>query len=222
MPTFQQSLQGYTPLQAGVVQATRGVSSIIAVFIAGRLVGRIDSRLIMTAGLFATGVALVMLGNVTLDTSRQGLALALIVAGFTSPVIFVPLSVAAYATLQAAQRPEAGVMLTLIRNIGSSVSISLAITTLSRSTQVNASYLAEHFSAFDHERWHALGTTPGANTGTALIFAELQRQAAVIAYSNVYHVLAIATVVVAPMIWLMRGSPRARPAARELGDAAVA
>jgi DHA2 family multidrug resistance protein len=221
VPTFQQSLQGYTPLQAGTVQATRGLASIVAVFIAGRLVGRIESRLIMTAGLVATGVALLMFGHFSLDTPRHDVVFALVVAGFTSPVIFVPLSVAAYATLRPTQRAEAGVMMTLARNIGSSVGISAAVTTLSRSAQVNSSYLAEHFSAFDVERWRALGATAGANSTTAHLIAEIQRQAAAIAYSNVYYVLAIATVVVAPLIWLMRGSPRARPAAHELGDAAV-
>lgn len=221
VPTFQQQLQGYTPLQAGEVQATRGIASIVAVFLAGRLVGRLDSRLIMTIGVVATGVALLMFGHFTLDTPRHDMVVALIVNGFTSPVIFVPLSVAAYATLRPEQRAEAGVMMTLSRNIGSSVGISVAITTLSRSVQVNSSYLAEHFSAFDAERWHALGIAPGANTTTALIVGEIQRQAAVIAYGNVYYWLAAATVVMAPLVWTMRVARAGRPAARDLHDAAA-
>ena len=221
VPTFQQQLQGYTPLQAGEVQATRGIASILAVFIAGRLVGRVESRIIMTIGLVATGVALLMFAHFTLDTPRHDVVLALIVSGFTSPVIFVPLSLAAYATLRPEQRAEAGVMMTLARNIGSSVGISAAVTTLSRSVQVNSSYLAEHFSAFDAERWHALGKAAGANTSTALIVAEIQRQAAAIAYGNVYYWLAAATVVVAPLVWTMRVTRVGRPAARDLGEAAT-
>ncbi len=219
VPSFQQQLQGYTPLQAGEVQAARGIASIIAVFIAGRLVGRIESRLIMTLGVVASGVALLMLGQFTLDTPRHDIVMAVIVAGCTSPVIFVPLSVAAYATLKPEQRAEAGVMVTLARNIGSSVGISAAVTTLSRSVQVNSSYLTEHFSAFDADRWQTLGTAPGANTTTALIIGEIQRQAAMIAYSNVYYWLAVATVLVAPLVWTMKVAKIGRPDPRDLGDA---
>jgi len=221
VPTFLQSLQGYSPLQAGTLQASRGIAAIVAILIAGRLVGRLESRLIITFGVIASAISLTMLGHFSLDTPRNDILYTTLIVGLASPFIFVPLSVAAYTTLAAERRAEAGVMMTLMRNIGSSIGISVAVTTLSRSTQVNSSYLAEHFSAFDVQRWHALGAAPGANVPTAEIVGEIQRQAAVIAYANVYYLLAVATVVVLPMVWSMRIGTLARPSSRDIEDLAA-
>jgi len=219
VPTFLQSLQGYSPMQAGNLQAVRGVAAVVAVLIAGRLAGRLEPRFIISLGVVVSAASLLMLSRFVLDTPRHDILLATFVVGLASPFIFVPLSVAAYATLQAARRAEAGVMLTLVRNIGSSIGISVSVSTLARSTQINTSYLAEHFSAYDVERWQALGSGAGANVATARIAAEIGRQAAVIAYSNVYHLLAVATIVVLPLIWFMRERTAApRSPAETSGD----
>ncbi len=117
------------------------------------------------------------------------------------------------------QRAEAGAILTLMRNIGSTVGISAAVAILARSTQVNTSYLGEHFSVYDVQRWQATGVVPGANVGTAQLMGEIERQAAAIAYSNDFHVLALATIVVLPLVWLLK-PPRGKPhsAGRRRGD----
>ena len=220
VPTFLQSLQGYSPMQAGSLQASRGVASIIAVVVAGRLVGRVGARPVILAGVIASGISLIMLAQYTLDTPRMTILLTTIFTGIASPLIFVPLSVVGYLTLAPQQRAEAGVMMTLIRNMGSSIGISVAVTTLSRSTQLNTSYLAEHFSAYDFSRWHALGTAPGANLTTAAIVGEIQRQAAVIAYSNVYYTLALASLVVLPTVFVMRSRVKLGPTPTEVTDLA--
>jgi DHA2 family multidrug resistance protein len=220
LPSFLQSLQGYSPTQAGVLQAMRGVASVIAVFMAGRMVGRLDSRLIISLGILAGVAALAMFGGFTLDTPRRHVMLTSFVLGFCSPLVFVPLSVVAYATLRSEQRTEASAILTLARNIGSSIGISIAVSMLARSTQVNRSLLAEHFSAYDVQRWTALGIEPGPNAGTAHLLGEIGRQAAAIGYANDYHLLALATVVVLPLVWLMKVQVAARPSAVEIGDVA--
>jgi DHA2 family multidrug resistance protein len=220
LPSFLQSLQGYSPTQAGLLQAMRGVASVIAVFMAGRLVGRLDSRFIISFGVLAGAAALALFGGFTLDTPRTHVMLTSFVLGFGSPLVFVPLSVIGYATLRADQRAEAGAILTLSRNVGSSIGISVAVSLLAHSTQVNRSLLAEHFTAYDVSRWTALGTGPGANVGTAGIVNEIGRQAAVISYANDYHVLALATVMVLPLVWLMKLHAVERPSPAELSDVA--
>lgn len=220
IPSFLQSLQGYSPTQAGVLQAIRGVSAIVAVLVASRLVGRADPRLVVGSGVVVSGLALVLMGGFTLDTPRAHVAAVAFVQGFGTPMVFIPLSVIAYATLADAQRAEAGALLTLARNIGSSIGISTAVALLARSTQVNRSYLAEHFSAYDVQRWTVTGVVPGANAGTGRLLELIGRQSAAIAYSNAFHVLAIATVVVLPIVWLLR-TRRAAPAERvDVGEIA--
>jgi MFS transporter, DHA2 family, multidrug resistance protein len=218
LPSFLQSLQGYTPTQAGTLQAVRGASSIVAVMVAGRLVGRVDPRYLVGAGVLFAATSLWLFGGFSLDTPRSQVILTGIVQGFGTPLVFVPLSVIAYSTLRAAQRAEAGAILTLVRNVGSTIGISAAVAILARSTQVNTSYLGEHFSVYDVQRWQATGVIPGANPGTAQLLGEIERQAAAIAYANDFHLMALATIIVLPLVWLLT-PPRGKPAtAVEVGE----
>jgi DHA2 family multidrug resistance protein len=204
LPTFLQVLQGYSPTQSGELLAVRGVASVGAMLIAGRLVSRIDMRVTMTVGIVAAAASLWLMGGFTIETPPAYVAVASFVQGCGSPLTFVPLSVAAYATLRPEQRAEAGALLTLVRNIFSSVGISMAVAALARSTQVNSSYLAEHFTPYSAERWRELGTLPGANAATARLLEEIGRQAAAIAYSNVFHWIAALTIATLPLLLLLR------------------
>jgi MFS transporter, DHA2 family, multidrug resistance protein len=112
--------------------------------------------------------------------------------------------VVAYATLRPDQRSEAGALLTLMRNIFASVGISMAVAALARSTHVNSSYLAEHFTPYSTERWRVLGTMPGVNPATAELLGEIGRQASAIAYSNVFHWLAACTIATLPLLLLLK------------------
>jgi DHA2 family multidrug resistance protein len=218
LPSFLQQLQGYSPAQAGDLVAIRGATSVFAMLAAGRLIGRVDVRLLMTVGVCATALSLWMMANFTIYSPASQVAAAAIVQGFGAPFMFVPLSVAAYATLPSRMRAEAGVMLTLLRNVGSSVGISLVVALLARSTQVNGAYLTEHFTAYDSARWEAIGAAPGANEGTATLLAEIGRQSSSIAYSNDFFLLALLALVTLPFAWVMRThrvAPGAAPSAAD-------
>ena len=124
---------------------------------------------------------------------------------------FVPLSVAAFATLPDAGRTEAGVLLTLIRNIGGSVGISVVVALLQHSTQVNHAYLAEHFTPYSAARWQVLGGPPGADAATGRLVGELARQAAAIAYCNDFYLLGAVTLLALPLVLVLRMRQRPGP-----------
>jgi DHA2 family multidrug resistance protein len=145
-----------------------------------------------------------MLGAISVDTPQSYIVLAGFFGGFGAPLVFVPLSVAAFATMRVDQRAEAGVLLTLSRTIGSSIGISIAVTQLTRWTQVQNSFLAENFTAYAPSRWHELGFEPGANPQTWGWTEEIARQAAGIAYAHDFQLLALATLAVLPLVWLVR------------------
>lgn len=208
LPSFLQQLQGYTPTAAGELVAARGVAAFFGMLTVGRLIGRVDLRVTMSVGIAFSVAALALMAHFSLETPRHLIVLGGILQGLGTPFTFVPLSVAAYATLPAVQRAEAGTMLTLLRNIGSSIGVSATIALLARSTQVNQSYLAEHFTAYSTQRWAEAGTLPGANEGTGMLVGELSRQAAAIGYSNDFYLLAAATMLAFPLVFALR-KPRA-------------
>ncbi len=213
LPSFLQQLQGYTPAQAGVLMAARGVSSIGAMFLSGRLATTVDPRGTLLAGIGIVAASLWMMAGFSIDTPARDFVLVGLVQGFGIPLAFMPITFVAFATLPDSSRTEAGVLLTLVRNIGGSAGISTAIALLSRSAQVNQSYLSEHFTPYAGERWQALGSLPGANLPTGGLVGEIGRQALAIAYANDFHLLAAATLLAVPCILLLRRAQRPAPSA---------
>ena len=215
LPNFLQQLQGYSPTQAGVLIAVRGVAAVVAMMVAGRLIGRVDLRVLMATGVSAAAVSLVMMAGFSLDTPAHVVVLAGLIQGLGAPLTFVPLSVAAFATLPDSGRSEAGALLTLIRNIGGSVGISMVVALLQRSTQTNRAYLAEHFTLYATGRWEALGALPAADPGTARLVGELGRQAGAIGYANDFYLLGALTLLALPLVLVlrMRRAPSASAAA---------
>jgi DHA2 family multidrug resistance protein len=207
LPPFLQQLQGYPVLDAGWLMAARGASAFAAMAVAGRLVGRVDPRILMSSGLIVMGVAMWMMAGFNLDTPWQTVAAANLLMGLGMPPIFVPMSVVAYATLPQSLRAEAGALLTLVRNIGSGIGVSLAVALLARSMQMNQSYLVEKLSVFDTARWGPLVRTAGDNAGMVAM-SEISRQAAAIAYANDFRFMAFAMFAAIPLALLIRVKAR--------------
>ena len=205
LPSFLQQLQAYTPTQAGALMAARGAASMLAMLLGARLTSVLGARPTMAIGIAAAAVSLLMMGRFSVDTPATLVVLTGVIQGIGTPLAFMPLTLVAFSTLPDRSRTEAGVLLTLIRNVGASVGVSITVALLARSAQVNRSYLGEHFTAYATERWTALGTLPGANATTALLLDEIGRQAASIAYANDFELLALCTLVTLPLVLLLRG-----------------
>ncbi|HXQ30954.1 MAG TPA: DHA2 family efflux MFS transporter permease subunit [Steroidobacteraceae bacterium] len=204
LPSFLQQLQGYTAAQAGILLAARGGASIVAMLISGRLANRLDARPTMLAGLLIVSGSLWMMASFSVDTPARDFLIAGVVQGFGIPFVFMPLTLVAFATLPDSSRTEAGVLLTLVRNVGGSAGISAVVALLARSAQVNQSYLAERFTPYAVERWQMVGAAPGANVATGTLLAEINRQALAIAYSNDFHLLAGAAFLCLPLVLMLR------------------
>jgi MFS transporter, DHA2 family, multidrug resistance protein len=204
LPGFLQQLQGYSATQAGVLLAARGVASVVAMLLVGRLVDRIDIRIPMGIGVAAASLSLWMMGKFSVDTPAPIIVLSGLLQGFGPPLTFVPLTVAAFGTLSGGQRTEAGALLTLTRNLGASIGISAVVALLARSTQINTSYLGEHFTAYSTSRWQLIGADPGNNLTTATLIGEIRRQAAAIAYANDFNVMAALILLALPLVFAMK------------------
>ncbi len=215
MPGFLQQLQGLTPTQAGILMAARGAAAIVAMLIGARLQSTIGPRATTAIGIVISAASLVMMSYFSVDTPQAMIVITGVIQGTGTPLAFMPLSLLAFATLNDRMRTEAGAILTLVRNIGASIGVSATIALLTRSAQVNQSYLAEHFTAYSMNRWMLSGIVPGANTGTAMLVGELGRQSLGIAYANDFFVLALCTLLPLPLMALLKRSqpPSGQPKA---------
>jgi len=207
LPPFLQNLKGYPVLTTGLVLAPRGVGSMIAMLLVGRLVNRVDIRLLMLVGLLLTATSLLEMSAWNLNVSIAAIVQTGLVQGLGLGFLFVPLSTITFATLDPRFRNEGTAMFSLMRNIGSSLGISIMVTLLARNTQLNHAVLGEMLNPF-RAAFRALAASgqidPGSAAGLATLNGQLTQQAAAIAYLNDFRLMGWITLAVIPLLLLLR------------------
>jgi DHA2 family multidrug resistance protein len=213
LPTLLQGLLGYPVVYTGMVMAPRGIGTMVAMLMVGRLLHYIDARAIMALGFTLTAIALYMMTAMTLDMNSHVILLSGVIQGLGIGFTFVPLSAVAFATLAPDLRNDGTPIFSLLRNIGSSVGISIVQAMLTSGTARAHAELATDISAGNL----ALQSLPSAlNPATAaglgMLNAEVTRQAAMMAYLDDFRFMLVLTVVSLPLLLLIR---KARPAAKK-------
>ena len=195
-PPYLQGLMNYPVVTAGLVMGPRGIGTMAAMMLVGRLVGRLDTRLLLAIGLGLTAWSFYAMTGWTPDVSQTEIVVIGVVQGAGLGFLFVPLSSATLATLPPDQRTEGAGIYNLSRNIGSSVGISVVTSLLTQNTQANHADIAQHVTAvnrqFDNPAIaHML--SPVTAAGRAALDAIVAQQAQIIAYIDDYKLLMIAT-----------------------------
>jgi DHA2 family multidrug resistance protein len=213
LPPLLQNLLGYPVVLTGLVTAPRGIGTLIAMIIVGRLGTRIDGRYVMATGLTLTAASLWWMTNFYLQMDTNEIVWSGLLQGIGTGCVFAPLSTIAFSTLAPHLRNEGTAFFSLMRNLGSSVGISAVTTLLVRNTQIMHSRLAEHVTPFGD------GLTPlGPGTPTvdqlAGLNAMVTQQAAMIAYNNDFKLMLILTVIAIPLVALLRAPRSAAPSSQ--------
>jgi DHA2 family multidrug resistance protein len=219
LPTLLQGLLGYPVVYTGEVMAPRGVGTMLAMLVVGRLVQRIDPRKIMAVGFSLTAFSLYEMTRMTLQMDSTLIIVSGFIQGLGIGFTFVPLSAAAFATLPPQLRNDGTPIFSLLRNIGSSVGISAVQTLLTEGTARAHATLAAEVSRTNL----ALQTLPPAMSpdspaGLMALNVEVTRQAAMMGYLHDFRVMMMLTLVAMPLLLLIRRSTAA-PGAASVADA---
>ncbi|MFP5404901.1 MAG: DHA2 family efflux MFS transporter permease subunit [Gammaproteobacteria bacterium] len=222
LPPFMQDLLGYPIVDIGYLLAPRGVGTMFAMITVGRLAGRVDLRWLIVAGLVLTSLSLWEMTGFNLDTTGWDIVKTGIVQGLGLGFLFVPLSTISFSTLAPHFRNEGTALFSLIRNIGSSIGISVVVTLLARNAQANHAAFSEYINPFNLALQHAvqsgvynLATAPGL----AAINGEVSRQAVMLAYLQDFRLMMWTALVAIPLVVFLR--PPAKGAAPEGGMGAA-
>jgi MFS transporter, DHA2 family, multidrug resistance protein len=217
LPTLLQNLMDYPVVYTGEVTAPRGVGTMIAMIIVGKLVRRIDLRVIMAVGFGLTAVALYQMTHITLQMDSELIIVSGFIQGLGIGFTFVPLSAAAFATLAPRLRNQGTPIFSLLRNIGGSVGISIVQALLTRGSAQAHAQLAATVGPGNQGLINLPALIdPATQSGLAMLNAEVTRQAALIAYVNDFWVMTVITLLVIPLLLLIR-----RPGSRSTGTADV-
>ena len=220
LPTFLQSLMDYPVVYTGIVTAPRGIGTMLAMMLVGRILQKVDVRLVMGVGFALIAVALWQMTGMTLQMDSRLVIVSGFIQGLGVGFTFVPLSTAAFATLPARLRHDGTPVFSLLRNIGASVGISIVQALLA----VNAAGAHERLSEFISSSNPVLGTLPPAldpstAAGLELLNGEVTRQATLIAYLGDFRVMMAMAIVAIPLLLLMRRPGRAPDGAPALDPA---
>jgi MFS transporter, DHA2 family, multidrug resistance protein len=206
-PTMLENLLGYPVATTGLVTAPAGIGTMFAMLIAGRIIGKIDLRLILLVGFATTAFALWQMAGYSLDLAESDIVWPGVIQGFGTGLVFVPLSAATFATLAPEMRAQGTSLFSLVRNIGSSIGISLVQTLLTRNTVIAHATIAERVTSAN-PAWSnpAVAGAFDVNTpgGAALLDSAVTQQAAMIAYINDFWFMLAVTLSVIPLLLLIR------------------
>ena len=206
LPPMMQTLMGYPVLTSGLVSMPRGIGSFVAMFVVGRLIGKVDTRLILFVGLLISCVALWQMMNFDLSMGVGPFVVSGIVQGLGIGLLFVPLSTLAFATVPPHLRPEGSSVYTLVRNLGSSVGISIMNALVVANTQTMHASLSAKVVPTDAVVRATLPKMfdPATAAGITSLNGEVTRQASMVAYVDDFRLMFIITIACMPMLLLMR------------------
>jgi DHA2 family multidrug resistance protein len=213
LPPLLQTFMNYPVVLSGVVTAPRGLGTLMATFIVGRIMGRVDTRLIITSGLLLTAYSLWQMTGLYMQMDSSIVVWSGVLQGLGTGFVYAPLAVLTFATLSPQYRNEGTAMFSLLRNVGSSVGISIVVTLLTRNTQIMHSRLAEHVTPYG-AGLHALPHAALASTSSlARINEMVTAQAAMIAYNNDFKFMMVLTLCAIPLVALLKTGRATRMAA---------
>ncbi|MEP6885328.1 MAG: MDR family MFS transporter [Gammaproteobacteria bacterium] len=215
LPTMLETLLDYPVATTGLVTAPSGLGTMVAMLIVGRLIGKIDLRLMLFAGFAISAMALWQMAHYSLQLSPSDIVWPGVIQGIGVGLVFVPLSAATFATLNPEMRAQGTALFSLVRNIGSSIGISLVQTLLVRNTVLAHAELTERITNAS-PAWQnpaiAKAYDLGTSSGVAFLDGSITQQAAMVAYIDDFWLMLFLTLAVMPLLLLIRPPARRKSA----------
>jgi DHA2 family multidrug resistance protein len=222
LPQYLQVLMGYTAQQSGMALSPGGFLIIAMLPLVGVLVSKADTRVLVTMGFAVLSGSLFFMAH-RMDLQMDfGTAVELrCIQSVGMAFLFVPIQTISYAGVEPQKFNQVSGIMNLSRNMGADVGIAFVTTLVTRRTQMHQVHLAAHTTGYDAQFQAALANSAAslqhagstaveaARQATAVLYFQMQRQAAQLAYLDALWILGVAAALMIPIVWLTK-----RPAAR--------
>jgi len=214
LPPMLQNLFGYSVLQSGYLTAPRGIGTLMSMIVVGRLVGKVDARLLILVGISLMAWSLWQMSGFSLDMDQRPIIASGIIQGFALGFLFVPLNTLAFGTLDAKYRTTAASLLNLSRSVGGSIGISVVTVLLAHNLQTSHSDLAAHITQNTLPNISPAilqGAPPLTDAALMMADAEINRQALMIAYIDDFWLMMIISLLAIPLLLLLKKGRKPQP-----------
>lgn len=203
LPPMLEDLMGYPVATTGLVTAPSGIGTMVAMLVVGKLVGRLDVRGLLLIGLLIAGYSLYQMMGYTLVLSESDIVWPGVIQGVGLGLVFVPLSAVSFATLKPELRAYGTSIYSLMRNIGSSIGISIVQSVVTRNSQIAHASLTEHVTQRDSAGWMQYFDL-ATEAGRAGVNRLIDQQSTMIGYADAFKLMFIATLCILPLLLLIR------------------
>ncbi len=205
LPQLAQTLLGYNATVSGETLAVGGVATLFLMPLSGILTGRvIQPKWLIMMAVVGMGCSMLAASSLSLNINFWSISTARVSQVIWLPFLFIPISSVSYVGLPPNRSNEASALINLMRNLGGSVGVSFVTTLLAERTQFHHARLAEHVTAYNGFGW---------NTPLGPINTVVQAQASILSYLDIFWLLGVVALVVAPVILLLPRVPKGAVAA---------
>jgi DHA2 family multidrug resistance protein len=236
IPQLLQQVLDYTAQEAGLALTLGGIITLVSMPLAGILSGYVQPRILMGAAFAVEALAMWNMTHFTTTMTFANVAFARMWQGAPIPFLFVPLIGAAYVGLPGNKTNRASAMISVGRNLGGSIGISMVQALLARREQFHQARLVARLQPLDPAYAHriqslasalvARGAPPAAASHMAVgaLYRILRRQADMMAFNDLFWALMIFIIVILPMVLLLKHVPleRERAPGRQAATAQTA
>ncbi len=204
LPQLTQELLGYDATTAGLTLGLGGIITLFIMPLAGVVTGRlVEPKYLVFMALLGTAGALYLSSGLTLNIAFFDASLSRALQVVWLPFIFIPLSAVQFTGVPPGKNPDASALINLMRNLGGSWGVSVATTELQWRNQFHHARLAEHVTPYNG---YGFGTSLGG------IAQRVQAQATILSYLDVFLILAVVALCVAPLALFLPKMPKGAPA----------
>lgn len=216
VPLMAQTLLGYTAQMAGMILSPGAMVALVMMLLTGFLMKKIEARILAIAGLILAALALWHLTTLNLQVGYWDLAYARAFQSFSAAFLFVPITTAAFRGVPAGKIDNASSLISLSVNLGGSFGIAALATFLAHKTQHHTSVLSAHASDYNpnYVNWinqttqvlqdRGMSAVEAASQARGLMWAEIQRQAGMLAFIDAFYALMIMVLCMIPLVFLFK------------------
>jgi MFS transporter, DHA2 family, multidrug resistance protein len=207
MPPFMQDLRGMPIETIGILQSPRGFGLVVSMLAGSMLTHVLGARALIGFGFGCLAVAGAEMSTWNLDVGTWPIVWTGFVQGVGAGVTWVPMQSIIFPPLAPAQRTEAAAVLNLVRSVGSSIGVSVALTLLTRASTTARAQLVEHVTSYNKAFSYAdvaRSWDMNSLSGLAQIQRQVELQASMIGYNADFRLLAAAALLALPLLFLLR------------------
>jgi MFS transporter, DHA2 family, multidrug resistance protein len=214
-PQFLTAVADYTALQAGSLMFVAGSISIVAAMIYPVALAKLDPRIVLAGAVMTIALADYLLSGLTVQSTGRDFLYTQLLFGVGTTLSAIPLQMAVMGSVPAEDAAEASSLSSITRNLGGSIGLAAIASFEDQRFEHHHWLINSAIGANDPavqqtiaERAAAYGGGPeGLEAAYRTLDGQVQLQALVMSFNDIYLVLASLAMLSLPLLIFLRRPP---------------